>query len=1029
MRFPSGPLPRIGAGLAVVLLAPLIWLALGDSPSTQPGTAETVGRNPDDPFRLGRAAPQIPAEEIALLIARIESADPRVVLNGFARRDLHHWTPESYQSVTDALGRRSRGNPEPKLLELEVAILLSAIERDVPLRDPGELIRSLRQRAISEGGPEYFAAIARDLLRAPGIATWLRAQDRTAPGEILASAVLLDEPDLAARWADAILSPPGTELPSFELHAEWIRVLAELAGHSQDGRLIDILARATEPIEMERRPGASQGAARRLGHWIDGVQRLAAVEASRAGSANIGAAIESLTAALDPPDESDRLDQPLSARHRRRVTLDLARAQIAAARVRQRSAAPLLGAHTPRDRQLFKVGVNALLLDDRAELGHVLDQLAVHPEQVGASFYWELLRAGRARLDGGEGARERVKELLAADAARPPVEHVLYSPEAESWRRLAEHGRFSVAVDRPAVRFESGKVWAEFSDAGRPWLDRTLELLRTELTSRRDLAYLHFLESRIALGEGRIGGIAPRLLGLLDEGPPPGLSRAEIGALLVVLEEREDDLASADELRAAAAATLAPLAEDAAYDAVPEEVAQVLRLRLDLDQQPVGWLDDHKAARRLAEIEARFLRPGGLPFELESARLALRDVLFERVGAQQSAGALELARTTLVRVRHLSGGSIVLLIAEAEAERGLAAATPEDLREDSVTHHRAAGRAFRAAARLDPSQTRLHLEASRSFLAAGDLDEARDSVEEFAPVLSRGERDDGPAWDALLLSIRIEREAGNMQKVIILADSKILDQDATYPVLETLLIEKAGALEAVGRDAPALEVYDRLIHDLRPSSSLRRTALLRRAQVLERRIPGLEAPAESEIRAARDAWAEAASWLLPTEGTAEAAIARHHAAEHSLVLGDPATARRHLESLFADEDAFRSGNPPLEERRLWDETAEKALYTLGDAWRMEGDAQLAEDAYQRAIERYPSSVRVPFGYLMLGEIARERGDHEVALGLYRRGERKAEALASEVGRVVPVDLRQELRSRIRLLEADVRMVGRNERSR
>jgi hypothetical protein len=84
---------------------------------------------------------------------------------------------------------------------------------------------------------------------------------------------------------------------------------------------------------------------------------------------------------------------------------------------------------------------------------------------------------------------------------------------------------------------------------------------------------------------------------------------------------------------------------------------------------------------------------------------------------------------------------------------------------------------------------------------------------------------------------------------------------------------------------------------------------------------------------------------------------------------------------------------------------------------MEGEPRRAEDVYAEAVERYPSSARVPYGYLMLGEIALERGDRATALGHYRRGERKAEAFAGELAREVPVDLRDGLRARIRQLEA------------
>jgi len=1036
---PAGLLPRVVIGAVAILLAPLIWIALEEPAPADPGGSGGSGgsgsssapaaafagddtgrgtprRSGEDSFAALVGAEPVPDEEIGALLARIERDDARALLEGFDERSLRRWSPRVFPLVLEAFARRGESAPAPALLELEAMVITAAVERDIDLEDPGQRLRSLRSRAITLGGEALFAAISRDLLRVPEIGEWLAQRDLAAPGEVIASAALLGDPDLAARWAMPILFPPGRDLPSIEPSAEWARALAELAGASNDGRLLDALARYVEPIELERRPGASAGVSRRVAQWLGGVERLAAVEAGRRGGTDIAAAIELLSAAVSPG--ADRAEEPLPARLRRRVTLDLSRARIVAARVRERSSAPLSEDQAARERQLFRIGVAALLLDDRAELGQVLDRLSRHDEESEATFYRELLAAGRARLDGSAAAAQRIGKLLGRDAESADGSRRLYPAEVEDFRRLAERGWLVAAVDRPAVRFESAKAWAELGEGARPWLDRSLGLLRGEISSKRDLGYLHFLESRIALADGRVEGIAPRLLGLLDEGPPPGLSRQEIAVLLVVLDEREDDLASAGELRAEALSTLAPLVEDSAYDPVPEECAQALRLVIALESEAVRPAIEEGFEEGLDALEARFLRPGGLPFELESARRVLREALFSASRREQRSGELEVARALLARVRRLAGGSVELLVAEGELERALAGATPEDRPAEAAEHHLAAGRAFRAAAHLEPPGTERHLDAARAFLAAGALDEARRSLEEYAPQVTHGERDDGPAWDAVLLLVEIERRAGRPRAVIDLADARILDRDATYPVLETLLLEKAGALESLGSDGPALEIYDRLLHDLEPSSALWRRAVVRRAGVLERRIAGLDpARAAPEIRAARDAWAEAASWLHPSDGTADAAVARHHAAEHSLSLGETAVARRHIEALFAGEDAFRAASPPPEERRRFDGAAEKALYALGDAWRMERDARRAEDAYQEAIERYPSSPRVPYGYLMLGEIVRERGDRAAALGLYRRGERKAEAFAGELAREVPVDLRDELRSRIRQLEA------------
>ena len=325
-----------------------------------------------------------------------------------------------------------------------------AVDHLIPIEDPGRSLSILRQRAITAGGPERFATLAKKLFDHRRLARWLAERNPTDPGWILETAAILEDPEIAVDWAPVLLWETGESAPSLELAAEWARPLAYLTGATGDARLQEELARFLDRESLSDRPGATPGEVRRIATWLAAIDHLAEVEAALRDEPTRASEIDRLLGKIEGvvisfravlKKTSDREEEGLSSRLERRARVDLARAQLAAARLRERQTAlPPSGSLASRARKLRRVGKTALELDDRVELDHVINLL----ERSRSHFGTRLLRAGLKRRQIGDGGE--ILTLVEDDQARPADQRELYPAEAEAWRRFAREGRFATFV-------------------------------------------------------------------------------------------------------------------------------------------------------------------------------------------------------------------------------------------------------------------------------------------------------------------------------------------------------------------------------------------------------------------------------------------------------------------------------------------------------------------------------------------------------------------------------------------------------
>ena len=159
--------------------------------------------------------PAVSLTEIATLIREVQEVPPDELWRRFDPRQLQRWTPDAFPRVLHAIDRRHLDGLSRPLLDLEIILFAGAIDRRVPLPDPLDRLREIRQRAITLGGPSLFLRIARDLLHQEDAVAWWAQHGRRVPVEFLESAALTGDIPLAIRWSSVapkpMKSPDGTE--------------------------------------------------------------------------------------------------------------------------------------------------------------------------------------------------------------------------------------------------------------------------------------------------------------------------------------------------------------------------------------------------------------------------------------------------------------------------------------------------------------------------------------------------------------------------------------------------------------------------------------------------------------------------------------------------------------------------------------------------------------------------------------------------------------------------------------------------
>ncbi len=1039
MRLPEESFSKLIAAAVTLMLAPILWFALdsqppaiGEEPSEENQAVQSsIGGSADVAEFTGEVTPD---EDFALLLTRIETGTSELLRGLFDPSEFVRWSPGVFPRVLGAMDRRwskssDRAVREPLLL-WKARVLEAAIERNLALSDRDRRLRELRQQMLITGGTELFEKGTSRLFRQPNLWNWLATQESSGPGEIFEAIALLEDQQLAQQWIPQLGEQASVPI---EVAASWVRLIAVLAGRTESPEISRFLEQSISDLQLRR--GSSPGLVQRLESWLRGVKTLARVEKrldenseglpdAESLIADLGTAIQDLADARQSASTEDRNDHALNARLKVSVALDLARALVADSQLRSELLArPLSESSAPlRARRLLTIGTNAIELGDREELVEAIELL----KRSGDEFLQNLLEVSLLRLDQDPQGRDLILKALEDDRKRDSSERHLSDWEVERWKKFAEQGRFANMIDRPMLLFESGKSWAELGDEGAEWLIRSRARLERTIEAKSDLGYLEFLGALIAFEEGRFEGLEERLMKILDEAEmPAALSRREIGYLLVVCEERRSSLNQRRVDRQLAQKVL----NTAADDSLAAQVTQFLRAEMERDAGGLQVFGEERIREQIDELVSDLTSiNGGLPYDLvvEWERLSSDMFVAARQFMRQgewlrkrdpakAIQSLSLALELFDRVAQLGGQNTLWEQQYAELQRELARYHSELNPVVARDHWLSSAKHFLQVARSGDSHRVHYLDAARAFVAAGELKSARESLID-SERLSQGTQDDSEAWEAILLAVEIEYRAGNAEQVLWRTQTAIEDQRPKSPDTERLLIYQAWALEGLGREEEALLALDRILRDLGPQNPEWQRAVFQRAQILERNVDRTNS---ETAKLARDAWAEAATWLNSGTASANKAVACYYAAERTFRLGDPDRALAYLEIIFQSEDDFLQAIPSLSERERWKETKEKALYTKGDIYQEKQDDWKAEEAYLSAIEINSHSPRVPLAYLMLGGIFESRGDDEESLALYRRGLRKArDNEVTDPASAPYLDVRNELEAAIARLEVN-----------
>ncbi|MGA1779708.1 MAG: hypothetical protein ACO4CW_05150 [Planctomycetota bacterium] len=1008
-----------------LLVAPIVWMLLEATTTTGPEEA-VAGAGPSfaapDPRPTPRAGEGRRPDDFESLLERVRGGTPAQLIITVRMLRLSELSDGSIDELLDEFDRRLGVDSDPTILALQVDLLRESLQLGAVGASRGRLLEQIRQRALTIGGSQLLARVCENLSASPRL---LDATGSTPDGLdwLLDSAAVLRDADLLDEAVESRLLDPGAP---FVATAQRARALLALVERSGDPEARQLLERLVPPGRLAQLPGGTPELGRRIEVWI-GAMGAVLREEDRARRAPAGLtskvrdeisdALEALKAVVRAPLPEATAERPLPTVIARQVDLDLLRAGLLLARLEERSGA-LTTAESgeSRVRKLWRIGRNAIALQDAEELERAVELL----RRSGAKSRADLLLQGLARSQGSEDAAAAIRDSLGRAGAAPVGALSLFPAEVIEWRRLAEQGSFSTLVDTPLLRFESGKRWAELGEDGAPWLERTIEDLRTRVESRESvLAYLEFLEARQGIALGRPADHRERLLALLDRGPPPCLSRTEIGALLILIEERSAELARAAEFRERITRAAGELAIDPSAPIDLAVAAELLRFHSAREVAPFVELGAPAVAAELAELVAALVEGRAVGFASTLGRLDLSELLRDAIPILRDEGESTLSLRLVDQVERLAGPQPELWRIRGELERSrakaLAATDPGIARE----HWRAAGRAFEQVALADVRQTAANLDAARAMIEAGDLLRAHE-LAELADESEWVGRDESQRWESYILRAEIDRRLGRHLRVLT-ATTALLDEEVPrFPYEPILLIEQALARLALGQPEEAVSSLRRVVTTTDSTSPFWKRAVFEEARALEMVAARRDAP-EGAAEAARGAWERAATWLSATGGErpADLAIARLRAGEMCHALGDLAMARTHLESLFVGADEFLGADhPPLRPERLrWSAAAEQARHALGDVYRAAGLPEMARMIYEEAIHRHPGSPRTPGGYLMLGLLAEERGETAEAAILYRRGLRKAEELGDALDEEPYHRVQEKLEARLLMIEA------------
>ncbi|MEM7165919.1 MAG: hypothetical protein AAF581_10665 [Planctomycetota bacterium] len=946
----------------MLLLLPLAFLGGGSD-------------EPDD--TVVQELPPVSSEDEArtedLLLASREGrySDARILLGSSITRPF---PGAAFESVFGELQQILRRKVTRDGLLIYSAALRNMVKRDLPIQGLDFHIRHLRQLCLSYGGRPLLADVMDPLIEMPRLNQ--SRQYRDSHEAVLEHLILFD------RWDQAIVAfkrlaeerfAPGARagLERLLLGAH----IARIAAKSTNPEATDAYGRFVATMASELRLTTAD--TERTNYWLQGLQRYHSTDRNPDRGAPLikkGLPVN----LMHPGYVSTRIDLALA-------WWDEARRLEAGLR------AEFLPADTNRARQLFQLGTGAAQLDDQEDLVLALTRLS--EDGAGSRLsaaYRELLRGARDLLRGLEDAgKERINAVLAESTNK------LSLADRKWWQDVAEAG--AVPLDDPGrVLFENGKIWVQL----RQWerLQRVMKRLRKQLASNKDLAALNFLKAISAYRANELTGVREHLLDILDEGPPLGLTRQEVAALLVLAEERAGALEQIRDLRRSARNMTADLVVEDSTN-MRTKLGLVTLWQIDLDEGGHDFLVSDLGKQRF-EALLQQLDVSWLPFPLLERWLDLETQLLMLARGLRSEGKLTAALDATDAARRLVGqteryrdldGMILL-------ERAHETSPAEgELRKARL---REAGGAFTAAATGGMGDQRFHFDAAHAYYEAGDIDAARQSLQSFSAHDRSSAEAERRYWSKFVLMARLERAVGRHHSAVKICTHNLETEDAG-PLRYQFALERGRNLELRGRDGDedaALADYDFVYNGLFPKNPAWQEAVYQRAKILHQRLITTDPDAAAAPKLARDAlasWEDLASRVDSGSGREFLAEALYRAAEGRTLMGQRQGARRHLRRLevVAGEVLSTAATRLTPEQTAgWRRFAEKGAFALADSYFDEKDIPQARARYGAACREYADSPLAVWGYLQLGQLAADDRDVATAQRHYQFALRKLESL-------------------------------------